>query len=172
MAASSKRKFCERYIVPRTTTAGKYISLYRKLRLTDIYVHHQTNPHYNKFMKQQLQQPEEEQLNLPCRRSSKMVLSRIINATERLNINSQNTKLKDNDAFNYYYHRYHYYQHHNDNANNDSIVEAGGKSDQRHRNSSTVIGNKNGYIATVTAPPLLNSARTISTVKVLCTIEE
>ncbi|XP_019893230.1 uncharacterized protein LOC101900797 [Musca domestica] len=39
-AASSKTTFCEKYIVPRTTTAGKYISLYRKLRDTGIYVHH------------------------------------------------------------------------------------------------------------------------------------
>ncbi|ALC40151.1 CG9967 [Drosophila busckii] len=31
-AARSKTSFCEKYIVPRTTTAGKYISLYRRLR--------------------------------------------------------------------------------------------------------------------------------------------
>ncbi|KAF5297769.1 hypothetical protein FQR65_LT09943 [Abscondita terminalis] len=31
-AASSKTFFCETYIVPRTTSAGKYISLYRKLK--------------------------------------------------------------------------------------------------------------------------------------------
>ncbi|XP_037960486.1 uncharacterized protein LOC119689676 [Teleopsis dalmanni] len=40
-AATSKTKFCEKYIVPRTTTAGKYISLYRKLRDASIYVHPQ-----------------------------------------------------------------------------------------------------------------------------------
>ncbi|XP_061399982.1 uncharacterized protein LOC133335698, partial [Musca vetustissima] len=39
-ATSSKTTFCEKYIVPRTTTAGKYISLYRKFRDTGIYVHH------------------------------------------------------------------------------------------------------------------------------------
>ncbi|KAF5275696.1 hypothetical protein FQA39_LY06808 [Lamprigera yunnana] len=31
VAASNKTKFCENFIVPRTTSAGKYISLYRKL---------------------------------------------------------------------------------------------------------------------------------------------
>lgn len=40
-AARTKTSFCEKYIVPRTTTAGKYISLYRKLRLAGIYVHRQ-----------------------------------------------------------------------------------------------------------------------------------
>ncbi|XP_013102756.2 uncharacterized protein LOC106083964 [Stomoxys calcitrans] len=45
-AATSKTTFCEKYIVPRTTIAGKYISLYRKLRDTGIYVHHTS--HHNK----------------------------------------------------------------------------------------------------------------------------
>ncbi|XP_068151975.1 MKRN2 opposite strand protein [Drosophila tropicalis] len=40
-AAHSKTSFCEKYIVPRTTTAGKYISLYRKLRQSGMYVHRQ-----------------------------------------------------------------------------------------------------------------------------------
>lgn len=31
--------FCEKYIVPRTTAAGKYISLYRKIRDHGCYVH-------------------------------------------------------------------------------------------------------------------------------------
>lgn len=31
--------FCEKYIVPRTTAAGKYISLYRKIRDQGYYVH-------------------------------------------------------------------------------------------------------------------------------------
>lgn len=30
--------FCEKYIVPRTTTAGKYISLYRKIRDQGFYI--------------------------------------------------------------------------------------------------------------------------------------
>uniref|UniRef100_A0A336MCY6 CSON015401 protein n=1 Tax=Culicoides sonorensis TaxID=179676 RepID=A0A336MCY6_CULSO len=30
--ASSRTQFCEKFIVPRTTAAGKYISLYRKIR--------------------------------------------------------------------------------------------------------------------------------------------
>ncbi|XP_017856682.1 PREDICTED: MKRN2 opposite strand protein, partial [Drosophila arizonae] len=37
-AARTKTSFCEKYIVPRTTTAGKYISLYRRLRLTGVHV--------------------------------------------------------------------------------------------------------------------------------------
>ncbi|EDW11528.1 uncharacterized protein Dmoj_GI17189, isoform B [Drosophila mojavensis] len=37
-AARTKTSFCEKYIVPRTTTAGKYISLYRRLRLAGIHV--------------------------------------------------------------------------------------------------------------------------------------
>nr|XP_036226222.1 uncharacterized protein LOC106622541 [Bactrocera oleae]XP_036226223.1 uncharacterized protein LOC106622541 [Bactrocera oleae]XP_036226224.1 uncharacterized protein LOC106622541 [Bactrocera oleae] len=45
-AARSKTSFCEKYIVPRTTTAGKYISLYRKLRDTGIYVHPHPHQHY------------------------------------------------------------------------------------------------------------------------------
>ncbi|KAH8289903.1 hypothetical protein KR018_002770 [Drosophila ironensis] len=49
-AARSKTAFCEQCIVPRTTTAGKYISLYRKLRRSGVYVHrqqpkHRTKPH-------------------------------------------------------------------------------------------------------------------------------
>lgn len=102
-----------------------------------------------------------------------MVLSRIINATERLKINSQDTKLKDGEANNYYTHRHHHHQHHKDVVGDDvTVTVTVGKSDHRHRNSSTVIGNKNGYIATVTSAPLLNSARTASTVNVLGTIEE
>ncbi|TMW54494.1 hypothetical protein DOY81_000486 [Sarcophaga bullata] len=58
-AATSKTSFCEKYIVPRTTTAGKYISLYRKLRDAGIYVHH-TNHHkvqrYTKQLHHQQQQ--------------------------------------------------------------------------------------------------------------------
>lgn len=38
-AAANRTVFCERHIVPRTTTAGKYISLYRKLRGVEYYVH-------------------------------------------------------------------------------------------------------------------------------------
>lgn len=38
-AARSSTYFCEKFIVPRTTAAGKYISLYRKLRAVDCYVH-------------------------------------------------------------------------------------------------------------------------------------
>ncbi|KAH8391091.1 hypothetical protein KR215_006558, partial [Drosophila sulfurigaster] len=40
-AARTKTSFCEKYIVPRTTTAGKYISLYRRLRHAGIHVHRQ-----------------------------------------------------------------------------------------------------------------------------------
>ncbi|XP_017047523.1 MKRN2 opposite strand protein [Drosophila ficusphila] len=40
-AARSKTAFCEQCIVPRTTTAGKYISLYRKIRRSGVYVHRQ-----------------------------------------------------------------------------------------------------------------------------------
>ncbi|XP_022228088.2 MKRN2 opposite strand protein [Drosophila obscura] len=40
-AARSKTAFCEKYIVPRTTTAGKYISLYRRLRRNGVHVHRQ-----------------------------------------------------------------------------------------------------------------------------------
>uniref|UniRef100_A0A6I9VKF4 uncharacterized protein LOC105231228 n=2 Tax=Bactrocera dorsalis TaxID=27457 RepID=A0A6I9VKF4_BACDO len=49
-AARSKTSFCEKYIVPRTTTAGKYISLYRKLRDTGIYVH--PHPHHQHYQHQ------------------------------------------------------------------------------------------------------------------------
>ncbi|GLH11807.1 hypothetical protein R5R35_013506 [Gryllus longicercus] len=38
-AAVSRTTFCERFIVPRTTAAGKYISLYRKLKHSNSYVH-------------------------------------------------------------------------------------------------------------------------------------
>ncbi|XP_067007908.1 MKRN2 opposite strand protein [Anabrus simplex] len=38
-AASSRTTFCENFIVPRTTAAGKYISLYRKLCVTGCYIH-------------------------------------------------------------------------------------------------------------------------------------
>lgn len=31
--------FCEKYIIPRTTAAGKYISLYRKIRDHGHYIH-------------------------------------------------------------------------------------------------------------------------------------
>ncbi|CAD6999709.1 unnamed protein product [Ceratitis capitata] len=62
-AAGSKTSFCEKYIVPRTTTAGKYISLYRKLRDTGIYVHlhqqqqqQQQQLHNQRFKQQQKQQ--------------------------------------------------------------------------------------------------------------------
>lgn len=38
-AATNRTDFCEQFIVPRTTQAGKYISLYRKLRNVAFYVH-------------------------------------------------------------------------------------------------------------------------------------
>ncbi|KAJ6646399.1 MKRN2 opposite strand protein [Pseudolycoriella hygida] len=38
-AAQSKTLFCEKYICPRTTAAGKYISLYRKIRDNGHYIH-------------------------------------------------------------------------------------------------------------------------------------
>lgn len=38
-AANSSIYFCEKFILPRTTAAGKYISLYRKLRAVDCYIH-------------------------------------------------------------------------------------------------------------------------------------
>lgn len=38
-AAANRTSFCEKYIVPRTTSAGKYISLYRKLKRNGFYVH-------------------------------------------------------------------------------------------------------------------------------------
>ncbi|KAH8255630.1 hypothetical protein KR038_007641 [Drosophila bunnanda] len=47
-AARSKTTFCEQCIVPRTTTAGKYISLYRKLRRSGMYVHRQQPRHRHK----------------------------------------------------------------------------------------------------------------------------
>ena len=42
-AAQNRTTFCERYIVPRTTAAGKYISLYRKIRDHGFYIH-SSNP--------------------------------------------------------------------------------------------------------------------------------
>ncbi|XP_055376616.1 MKRN2 opposite strand protein [Condylostylus longicornis] len=36
-AAKSKTKFCELYIIPKTVTAGKYISLYRKIQNNGVY---------------------------------------------------------------------------------------------------------------------------------------
>ncbi|XP_017075262.2 MKRN2 opposite strand protein [Drosophila eugracilis] len=47
-AARSKTAFCEQCIVPRTTTAGKYISLYRKIRRSGSYVHRQQAKTRNK----------------------------------------------------------------------------------------------------------------------------
>lgn len=38
----SRTLFCEKYIVPRTTAAGKYISLYRKIRDQGMYLHSST----------------------------------------------------------------------------------------------------------------------------------
>ncbi|RZC43082.1 C3orf83 -like protein [Asbolus verrucosus] len=38
-AANNRTIFCEKFIVPRTTSAGKYISLYRKLKENGFYVH-------------------------------------------------------------------------------------------------------------------------------------
>lgn len=35
---SDRTLFCEKYIVPRTTSAGKYISLYRKIRDQGFYI--------------------------------------------------------------------------------------------------------------------------------------
>ncbi|CAH1977401.1 unnamed protein product [Acanthoscelides obtectus] len=37
--ARSRTEFCEKYVVPRTTSAGKYISLYRKLKTYQFYVY-------------------------------------------------------------------------------------------------------------------------------------
>lgn len=37
-AATNRTVFCENFIVPRTTAAGKYISLYRKLSDTGCYI--------------------------------------------------------------------------------------------------------------------------------------
>lgn len=39
VAASNRTNFCEKFIVPRTTSAGKYISLYRKLKDNGHYLH-------------------------------------------------------------------------------------------------------------------------------------
>lgn len=194
MAASSKQKFCERYIVPRTTTAGKYISLYRKLRSNDIYVHHQTNAHYKKFMKRQLQQLEgggdSEQLNGSYRRMGKVILPRITNynISERLQTqDSQDSKLNHDDNP-YHYHeeqqqQQHYRQHpeYYNNAVDDLAITGGFsatglRSNLDHgllqRTPSNVIGNKNGYMTRVTSAQLLNSARSMTNMKVLCTIEE
>lgn len=40
-AADNRTEFCEKFIIPRTTAAGKYISLFRKLRQSQnqCYVH-------------------------------------------------------------------------------------------------------------------------------------
>lgn len=38
-AAKNRNTFCEHYIIPRTTAAGKYISLYRKIRDNGFYIH-------------------------------------------------------------------------------------------------------------------------------------
>jgi len=38
-AAANRTVFCEKFIVPRTTSAGKYISLYRKLKEKGFYSH-------------------------------------------------------------------------------------------------------------------------------------
>lgn len=38
-AAKNRTTFCEHYIIPRTTAAGKYISLYRKIRDHGFYIH-------------------------------------------------------------------------------------------------------------------------------------
>lgn len=35
----NRTQFCEKFIVPRTTAAGKYISLYRKIRDGGYYIH-------------------------------------------------------------------------------------------------------------------------------------
>lgn len=37
--AQHRNRFCEHYIIPRTTAAGKYISLYRKIRDHGYYIH-------------------------------------------------------------------------------------------------------------------------------------
>lgn len=37
--AENRNRFCEHYIIPRTTAAGKYISLYRKIRDHGYYIH-------------------------------------------------------------------------------------------------------------------------------------
>lgn len=37
--ATSRNRFCEQYIIPRTTAAGKYISLFRKIRDHGFYLH-------------------------------------------------------------------------------------------------------------------------------------
>ncbi|XP_067624439.1 uncharacterized protein [Eurosta solidaginis] len=68
-AACSKTTFCEKYIVPRTTQAGKYISLYRKLRDTGVYVHphphsHHQHQRHSIFKQQQQQQLQQRQQKL------------------------------------------------------------------------------------------------------------
>lgn len=45
-AAQNRSTFCEQYIIPRTTAAGKYISLYRKIRDYGFYVN-ASNPTQN-----------------------------------------------------------------------------------------------------------------------------
>ncbi|XP_071453899.1 MKRN2 opposite strand protein [Hetaerina americana] len=37
-AAGSRTSFCEKFIVPRTTAAGKYVSVYRRVRNTGHYI--------------------------------------------------------------------------------------------------------------------------------------
>lgn len=37
--AENRTQFCEQYIIPRTTAAGKYISLFRKIRDHGFYIH-------------------------------------------------------------------------------------------------------------------------------------
>ncbi|XP_049960990.1 MKRN2 opposite strand protein isoform X2 [Schistocerca serialis cubense] len=44
-AAVSRTRFCESYIVPQTTTAGKYISLYRKLKKSGCVTHRISSKH-------------------------------------------------------------------------------------------------------------------------------
>ncbi|XP_049812017.1 MKRN2 opposite strand protein [Schistocerca nitens] len=44
-AAVSRTRFCESYIVPQTTTAGKYISLYRKLKKSGCVIHRISSKH-------------------------------------------------------------------------------------------------------------------------------
>ncbi|XP_069677105.1 MKRN2 opposite strand protein isoform X2 [Periplaneta americana] len=43
-AATNRTMFCETFIVPRTTAAGKYISLYRKLNDTGCYIQRHPSP--------------------------------------------------------------------------------------------------------------------------------
>ncbi|VEN43862.1 unnamed protein product [Callosobruchus maculatus] len=45
VSARSRTEFCEKYVVPRTTSAGKYISLYRKLKIYQFYVYKNKHKH-------------------------------------------------------------------------------------------------------------------------------